>query len=474
MRMTRRHFVAGAAAGALVAAGGYELVDRLTAAPSRRRATALPPEQHLLESVQVDQGQRRRGARAAAPPPGRHGEVRASSAAELRKARADLERRSPSSTGATTRRRPGSASPSPGGSRTSAATSPSSAETPSADRPARVRGEEARSCGRCSTPSASRATRRTTILEANDVAVLLRERPARPHRRRREDALRGPRRLPADEHPPGLRRRRLRRRARAAEADGAGGRRPGRRPDPATAPSSSSASPRPRRRVSGRARIANLETLGYSDGGAGRLLPPRHAHAPLPHDRGPRGVVHQLRLRRAGRDRVPARPATSATERRRSPSGPKDVGTTRRGAARVPARRGDRAQPADPDDVAPAARRCAARTARVYPKGTAVPQRADFNTLDNPFFWTADPDVDQHERPAGRRAALRRLQPDERRLPPQPPGDGRRAAGRHEAAVRPRGPRRRASTPCSRRRTARTSSCRRGAHRSFPLAELLA
>ncbi len=26
-----------------------------------------------------------------------------------------------------------------------------------------------------------------------------------------------------------------------------------------------------------------------------------------------------------------------------------------------------------------------------YPKGTAVPQRADFNTLDNPFFWSADP-----------------------------------------------------------------------------------
>ena len=24
-----------------------------------------------------------------------------------------------------------------------------------------------------------------------------------------------------------------------------------------------------------------------------------------------------------------------------------------------------------------------------YPKGTAIPQRADFNTLDNPFFWTA-------------------------------------------------------------------------------------
>jgi hypothetical protein len=30
----------------------------------------------------------------------------------------------------------------------------------------------------------------------------------------------------------------------------------------------------------------------------------------------------------------------------------------------------------------------------VYPKGTAVPQRADFNTLDNPFAFTADPKRD--------------------------------------------------------------------------------
>jgi hypothetical protein len=31
----------------------------------------------------------------------------------------------------------------------------------------------------------------------------------------------------------------------------------------------------------------------------------------------------------------------------------------------------------------------------VYEKGTAVPQRADFNTLDNPFAWSARPQVDQ-------------------------------------------------------------------------------
>jgi hypothetical protein len=36
-----------------------------------------------------------------------------------------------------------------------------------------------------------------------------------------------------------------------------------------------------------------------------------------------------------------------------------------------------------------------------YPQGTAVPQRADFNTLDNPFFWTAERVRDEYsEQPA--------------------------------------------------------------------------
>jgi len=30
----------------------------------------------------------------------------------------------------------------------------------------------------------------------------------------------------------------------------------------------------------------------------------------------------------------------------------------------------------------------------LYPKGTAVPHRADFNTLDNPFAWSSRPKVD--------------------------------------------------------------------------------
>jgi hypothetical protein len=38
---------------------------------------------------------------------------------------------------------------------------------------------------------------------------------------------------------------------------------------------------------------------------------------------------------------------------------------------------------------------------RLYHKGSAIPLRADFNTLDNPFFWTADPDRDGFdERPS--------------------------------------------------------------------------
>jgi hypothetical protein len=42
-----------------------------------------------------------------------------------------------------------------------------------------------------------------------------------------------------------------------------------------------------------------------------------------------------------------------------------------------------------------------ANDGRRFPKGMAVPQRADFNTLDNPFFWSARPEVDkQTDEPA--------------------------------------------------------------------------
>lgn len=51
MRLTRRRFLGGAVAGVAGGAGIYELVDRLTAAPARSAppVAGLPPEQHLLD-----------------------------------------------------------------------------------------------------------------------------------------------------------------------------------------------------------------------------------------------------------------------------------------------------------------------------------------------------------------------------------------------------------------------------------------
>jgi hypothetical protein len=42
-----------------------------------------------------------------------------------------------------------------------------------------------------------------------------------------------------------------------------------------------------------------------------------------------------------------------------------------------------------------------ANDGRHFLKGTAIPQRADFNTLDNPFFWSSRPEIDgQVDEPA--------------------------------------------------------------------------
>lgn len=53
MRLTRRQLVGGAAASALGAAGIYELANRLGSAPARVSAGPRPPEQHLLGGIRV-------------------------------------------------------------------------------------------------------------------------------------------------------------------------------------------------------------------------------------------------------------------------------------------------------------------------------------------------------------------------------------------------------------------------------------
>jgi hypothetical protein len=53
VRLTRRQLLGGAAAGALGAAGIYELVDQLTESPERVPAGTLPVEQHLLAGMKT-------------------------------------------------------------------------------------------------------------------------------------------------------------------------------------------------------------------------------------------------------------------------------------------------------------------------------------------------------------------------------------------------------------------------------------
>jgi hypothetical protein len=53
VRLTRRQLLGGAAAGALGAAGIYELVDQLTESPERAPAGTLPVEQHLLAGMKT-------------------------------------------------------------------------------------------------------------------------------------------------------------------------------------------------------------------------------------------------------------------------------------------------------------------------------------------------------------------------------------------------------------------------------------
>ena len=53
MPLTRKQFIGGAAASALAAGGIYKLVDELTEAPSRVETAARLPEQHLLDGLRV-------------------------------------------------------------------------------------------------------------------------------------------------------------------------------------------------------------------------------------------------------------------------------------------------------------------------------------------------------------------------------------------------------------------------------------
>ena len=140
-------------------------------------------------------------------------------------------------------------------------------------------------------------------------------------------------------------------------------------------------------------RIANLETLGYADlGPAGYFAHGTHMHlSHLFEDVAAWYQTFDFQARvdttfRPGLD-VPA--ATQTV-----PQGPDDTQT----AAQVKRDFARYRQIGHSGSLQSASRldRDVVGADEVsYPKGTAIPQRADFNTLDNPFHWTIDPDLDR-------------------------------------------------------------------------------
>jgi hypothetical protein len=378
--------------GALGAGGIYELVDRLLAKPSRSPAGPIPQEQHVLDGVRaiVDGGVE------VLVPPLHHRVVTArlrvgESAAALRAAREELEQAlaaldgdyplTPAGLGVTVawglpyfRRHV-----------------PSQARTslPLDRRATGARGREVRAL-----EDAERfpSDPEDTILEENDVAVLLRsdELSAVDEGQRRlfgelsdlfavtsvrkgfagggfEGGVSLPKRM-----------------AMAAGVKGAD-----LIPESAelflgfTSTQSQGLGPR---------RIVNLETLGYADLGDGYFAGGTHMHLSHIHE-----DLEAWYLNFDHRERVDTtfRPGLDVLPGQLTvPQGPEDV--QRPAEIRADYARHRRVGHSgalqavsrlDRDIVGP--------DGTVYPKGTAVPHRADFNTLDNPFASSSDPERDR-------------------------------------------------------------------------------
>ena len=394
MPLTRRGLLGGAAAAALAGTGIYELVDRLTPAPKRKAAGPLPAEQHLLDGIRVvaDNGVE------VLVPPLHHQVVTAKLAvdehpAAVAEARAELAHLldgldgrfepTPAGLGVTVawglpyfRRYVGRAAERhlPLDRRASAARGT----------PVRVLEDAIRF------PSDPDGT----VLEDNDVAVLL-----------RSDSLdhvgEGARALFDDR---GIFRVTSIRKGFAG--GGFGGTRslpkqmamtagvPGAEliPDSAelflgfTSTSKAALGP---------TRIANFETLGYVDlGPDGLFAGGTHMH--LSHIFEDLAAWYQIfdfqeRVDTTFRPGLVVRPDVQTVAQ-----GPEDIQTAA-GVARDYARHRRIGHSGAIQTTSRLDREIVGPDGTRYPRGTAVPQRADFNTLDNPFFFTASPQRDRLE-----------------------------------------------------------------------------
>ena len=373
MATTRRGFLTGAAAGALGAAGIYELVDRLTASPARTAAQGLSPEQHLLESVSVvrDEGV------AVMVPPLHHQVVTAKvRATDLRRAQRDLE---DALAGLDSR-----FEPTPAGLGVTVAWG-----LPYFERLVPRAWAAHAPFDRRARKPALLATRRfpsdphSTVLEENDVAVLLRSDSL-------EHIADGAKALFDELHVFGVTS------IRKGFAGGGFGVKQSLPKQMAMAAGVSGADLIPdtaelflgftstQAANLGPGRIANLETLGYTDAAGGYFHGGTHMH--LSH------IFEDLEawyLNFDFQERVATtfRPGLSVREGAQTvPQGPTEV----TGVEQVERDFGRRGRIGHSSSIQPTSRLAAdvvGPDGTVYAKGTAIPQRADFNTLDNPFFW---------------------------------------------------------------------------------------
>ena len=377
MRLTRRQLLAGATAGVLGAGGAYALVDELVGGgPKRPAEGARRPEQHLLDGVRVVDSD---GVEVLVPP--LHHRILtadvAVDAADLRDAQRELER--------TLRSLESDYAPTPAGLGVTVAWGLPYFRRLVSEQAKRMLPFDRRALKPVlfdSPPFPSDPIE--LVLEQNEVAILLRS-DVREHtedgRKRILDTkvfratservgfagggFEGGRSLPKV----------------MAEAAGV----PGADLVPDTSELFLGFTSTQKAGI-GPGKIANLETLGYVDfGGHDYFVHGTHMH--LSH------ITEDLeawylnfdfdeRVATAFRPNLSVRQGTQTV-----PQGPKDVSSVAkvRQDYRVSGRIGHSASiqttsRLDKDVVGP--------DGTVYRKGAAVPIRADFNTLDNPFLWS--------------------------------------------------------------------------------------
>jgi hypothetical protein len=393
MRLTRRALLGSAAAGALGAAGIYEIVDRLAQPPARTKVELRPPEQHVLEGLRVvvDNGVE------VVVPPLHHQVVTArlrlgAGGARLREAQAELE--------AALARLDDAYEPSPAGLGVTVAWGrpyfdgfvPAQARRhlPVDRRASAARG---RHVGVLENAIRFPSDPPETVLEDNHVAVLLRS-DSLEHVSDGANAL-------FDELRDVFRVTSVRKGFIGGGFEGARGLPkkmalaagvPGADLIPDTAELFLGFTSTQKRAL-GPSRIVNFETLDLVDLGPQGYFS-RGTHMHLSHmfedlEFWYLNFDHQERVDTVFRPGLTVAPSTQTLAQ-----GPNEVQSARSVAHDYAAHRrighSGAIQPTSrlaADVIGPDGTR--------YPKGTAVPQRADFNTLDNPFFSTSYPDRDR-------------------------------------------------------------------------------